>query len=491
MSDTQKSPHRMPLPQPGQVLELEVTGLNAEGQGVARTGQLVAFVDGALPGERVVARVVRIGGGRRYLLAEVVQTLQPAPTRVAPSCAVGAACGGCQVLSLAYPAQLEWKTGLVREAIRRIAGLAQVEVRPCLGAEAPLGYRNKAQFPVIAGYVRRGGRPRLQAGLYRRGTHEVVPVEACLLQRPLNNRIIAEAVRLANEHKVPGYNEDTGRGLLRHILARVSRDGRESMCVLVTADVMFPPGRRIAAALREAVPEVKTVVQNVNTRRTSVILGPRSIVLSGTGFIHDTLGGLRFRVSPSSFFQVNPEQAEVLYGVAAAMVAGARRAADVYCGVGTITLYLATRIDSLESIVGVEANPAAVRDAEANARANKLAKASFVCGDAAAVLRDMATSGYRPDTVILDPPRKGCDGLALDALVDVKPARIVYISCNPATLARDLGVLAAAGYRVDYVQPVDMFPQTTHVECCALVVREIRPQGQRGKTRGSTGRVQS
>jgi 23S rRNA (uracil1939-C5)-methyltransferase len=242
-------------------------------------------------------------------------------------------------------------------------------------------------------------------------------------------------------------------------------------------------GRRLAAALREAVPEVKTVVQNVNTRRTNVILGPRNIVLAGPGHITDRLGGLAFRVSATSFFQVNPEQAEVLYDVAARMAAGARRSADIYCGVGTITLYLASRIGTLEEITGVESNPDAVRDAAANARANAatagVEKAGFVCGDAATVLRDMASSGVPLDTVILDPPRKGCAPEVLKALIDMACERIIYISCNPATLARDLGHLAAGGYRVEEVQPVDMFPHTSHVESCTLLTRGA--EGGRGR----------
>ncbi len=491
---------------PGQVLELAIDDLGTEGQGIGRAGGAVVFVPGAVPGDRVQARVTR--PHRAFIEAELLAVLDPAPGRVTPACPVAAACGGCHLLALAYPAQLAWKTKAVRAALRRVGHLDGVPVHDCLGAERPLGYRNKAQFPVVAAYKvapggaervgpgagpgsdRRhaGGRRRdrhgsprrcqrgfraepLRAGLYRRGTHDVVPVEDCLLQHPVNNRILAAAVRLASELGVEAYDENTGRGLLRHILARVSSDGREAMAVLVTSGPVFPMGRRLAAALREAVPEVKTVVQNINTSHGSVILGPREVVLSGPGHITDHLGGLRFRVSASSFFQVNPAQAEVLYGVAARMAEGARRAADIYCGVGTITLFLARRLAGLEEIVGVESNPAAVRDAAANARENHVEKATFVAGDAAAVLHDMAQAGLPLDTVILDPPRKGCDPPVLEALKCLACRKIVYVSCNPATLARDLAVLAQGGYRVVEVQPVDMFPQTVHVECCTLLVR--------------------
>jgi len=468
----------MPFEEP---FEFSVTDLGTEGQGIGRWNGLVVFVSGALPGDRVLARVRRRRGAGSdrsarpsFLEAELVAVVKPSPDRVAAPCPQASACGGCDLLSLAYSAQLTWKTGLVRETLRRVGGLGDVRVRPCLGAGQPLGYRNKAQFPVSS----RPGRSRdgrgLVAGLYRRGTHDVVPVENCALQHPLNNRILSEIVRLASELRVTAYDENTGEGLLRHILVRVSNDGREAMAVLVTARPTFPMGRRLAAGLCQAVREVKTVVQNVNTRHTSVILGPRDIVLAGPGHIYDHLGGLRLRVSASSFLQVNPAQAEVLYGLVVGMAAGAQRVADVYCGVGTITLFLAKQLNGLEEIVGIEANPAAARDAAANARANGIGQATFVCGDASAVLKDMASARTPLDTVVLDPPRKGCEPGVLEALSRMTTCgRIIYVSCNPATLARDLGVLASSGYRVVEAQPVDMFPQTTHVETVALVERVV------------------
>jgi len=493
-----KTNPRSPGPRQGDILDVWITDLDAEGRGVGRLGArddsgsqggAVVFIPGALPGDRVKARVTRPRA--TFLEAELVGLVQPAPGRVAPVCPAAGTCGGCHLLALAYEDQLAWKTRTVREALHRVGHLSSVPIRPCLGAERPLGYRNKAQFPVAAvpsgaarsraarsGAARFETRPTLRAGLFRRGTHEIVPVEDCLLQHPVNNAILAAVVRLASEFGVPAYDEDTGQGLLRHILARVSSDGREAMAVLVTSRAAFPTGRRLAAALREAVPEVKTVVQNVNTRRTNVILGPRNIVLSGSGFIVDRLGGLRFRVSASSFFQVNPAQAEVLYGVVARMAEGARRAADVYCGVGTITLFLAKRLAGLDEIIGIEQNPAAARDAAANARANGIGNARFVCGDAGAVLEDMARAGVELDTVVLDPPRKGCEPGVLRALLQMECRRVVYASCNPATLARDLAVLTGAGgsdagrpFRVVEVQPVDMFPQTVHVEAVAELRR--------------------
>lgn len=484
------------LPNPGDTLDLTISDLDSEGRGVGRWSGVVVFVPGALPGDRIKAAVRRTrtktararSADRGFAEADLVSVEEAGPGRVTPPCPQAAACGGCQLLSLAYPAQLEWKTRVVWEALRRVGHLGSVDVKPCLGAPHPLGYRNKAQFPVVAAYRADRGRARprtpgrsgrfpgrrpvLVAGLYRRGTHEVVPVETCLLQHPVNNTVLAAATRLAAELGVEAHDEDTGRGLLRHILARVSSDGREAMAVLVTSRVAFPVGRRLAVALRRAVPQVKTVVQNVNTRRTNVILGPRNIVLDGPGFITDRLAGLAFRVSASSFFQVNPEQAEVLYGVAARMADGAHRAADVYCGVGTITLYLAKNLAGLDEIVGVESNPAAVRDAAANARANGVGNAAFVRGDAAAVLKDMAVEPEPPDTVVLDPPRKGCDPGVLEALATMGRKgcrRVIYVSCNPATLARDLAVLTGAGFEVTEVQPVDMFPQTTHVEAVAFL----------------------
>jgi 23S rRNA (uracil1939-C5)-methyltransferase len=470
----------------GDPFELTITNLGTEGQGIGRRDGLVVFVPGALPGDRVLARPERSRPGpprratpetapdapdqigkRRFLKAELVRVVSPSDDRVASPCDKSPICGGCDLLSLSYEAQLAWKTGVVREALRRVGGLGEVPVRHCLGATQPLAYRNKAQFPVKSGRDGRG----LAVGLYRRGTHDIVPVDNCVLQHPLNNRILSETARLARGLRIPAHNEDTGEGLLRHILARVSSDGREAMVVLVTAKLVFPPGRRLAAGIRQVVPEVKTVVQNVNSRRTNVILGGRDIVLSGSGYIHDCLGGVRLRVSSSAFLQVNPRQAEVLYALVAEWATGARRVADIYCGVGAITLFLAGRLTGLEEIVGVEANPAAVRDAAANARANGISSAVFVVGDASVVLRDMARAGAALDTIVLDPPRKGCEPAVLEALSRLACPRIIYVSCNPATLARDAGILASSGYRVVQAQPVDMFPQTTHVETVALIRR--------------------
>lgn len=516
-ADHPSGPPGSGLPKAGQLLDLSVRDLGSEGQGVARAGGVAVFVPGAVPGDTIRARVVR--ARKAFVEAELVEVLEPAPGRVSPACPAASACGGCDLLALSYEAQLAWKTKTVREALRRVGHLGDVPVADCLGAASPFGYRNKAQFPVVAVYrdgrtgsarpgqgrsgagpgghpgrgsrsVRRPAAARaqagLRAGLFRRGTHEVIPVESCLLQHPVNNAVLAAAARLASELRIPAFDEDTGEGLLRHILARVSSDGREAMAVLVTSQVTFPMGRRLAAALQKSVPQVKTVVQNVNTRHTNVILGPRDIVLSGPGHIVDHLGGLRFRVSASSFFQVNPAQAEVLYGVAARMVEGeaasaasgppvppARRVADVYCGVGTITLFLAKRLATLEEIVGIESNPAAVRDAAANARANHIEEAVFVCGDAAAVLRDMARAGVGLDTVVLDPPRKGCEPAVLEALARMAVRRLVYVSCNPATLARDLAVLTGGPrpFKLGKVQPVDMFPQTVHIETVVDLLR--------------------
>jgi len=468
-----------PAPGKGEPLTLEVDDLNAQGEGVGRVNGLVVFVPGALPGDVVRVRLgsrraPRAGGRgpagthpRSHAVAELLSVERPSRDRVKAPCAVAEDCGGCQLLALDYRAQLRWKTRVVSEALRRVGHLGGVPVRPCLGARNPLGYRNKAQFPVIAGY----GPAHLRAGLFRRGTHDVVPVESCALQRPVNNAVLEAAVRLASNLGVRPYDEDTREGLLRHILARVSSDGREAMAVFVTAQAAFPAGRRLAARLMEAVPAVKTVVQNVNTRRTNVILGSRNIVLAGPGHITDHVGGLRFRVSVSSFFQVNPEQAEALYAVVAEMVGGARRVADVYSGVGTITLYLATRVSGIDEVVGIESNPDAVHDAVANARDNHVDNVSFIHGDAARVLRDLATAGAGFDAVVLDPPRKGCEEEVLRALAKLRPARVIYVSCNPATLARDLAWLAGAGFRVGEVRPVDMFPETTHVEAVAMVER--------------------
>ena len=447
----------------GDKVELAVEGLGHSGEGVARLQGFTVFVPFALPGERVTAAIEEVK--KNYARARLKAIVEASPDRVDPLCPVFWRCGGCQLQHMAYHAQLAAKRQRVIDALARIGGLSGVPVRETIGMADPWHYRNKAQLPVGMA----GG--RLAGGFFAPGTHDIVPIDACLIQRAENNAAVKAALAAAVEAEIPAYDEQTGKGVLRHILCRVGTASGEVMVLLVTATAELPEGRRIVRHLREKIPNLASVQQNINPARTNVILGSRTRLLWGRETITERVCGLEFDVSAASFFQINTVQAEVLYGIVQeyAGLTGTETLADVYCGTGTIALCLAPRA---KEVIGIEEAEAAVRDARQNARRNGIANASFLAGDAAEVLPRLVEDGLRPDVVVLDPPRAGCARQVLDALAKVAPRRIVYVSCDPASLARDLAILSAAGFSVREAQPVDMFPQTSHVECVALIERK-------------------
>lgn len=450
---------------PGQVIELDVAGLGHAGEGVGRLAGFTLFVPGGLPGDRVRARVTEVK--KNYGRAELLDVLAPAPGRVVPPCQVYHECGGCQLQHLDYAAQLEVKRQQVAEALARIGKLSGVPVHPTLGMADPWRYRNKAQFPVgiAAG--------RLVAGPFAPGSHRIIDVEDCLIQHPVANRVLQEVKRLATRYRIPVYDETRHTGLLRHVLVRVSRRTGEAMAVLVTASPELPRDHELAGELMAAVPELVSLWQNVNPRRTNVVLGEENIHLAGRETLVDAIGDLLFHISPVSFYQVNPEQTEILYRKALeyAGLSGGETVIDVYCGIGTISLFLARRA---ARVYGIEVVPEAIADARANAALNGITSAEFLLGEAEVVMPRLYRQGVRPAVVVFDPPRKGCEQPVLEAAAAMGPARMVYVSCNPSTLARDLAVLQTFGYRTAEVQPVDMFPHTAHVECCARLVSENR-----------------
>jgi 23S rRNA (uracil1939-C5)-methyltransferase len=447
---------------PGQVITVPIHGLGHSGEGVGRYEGLTVFVPGGAPGDTLAAKVVEVK--KNYARAALVEVVTPSPDRVAPICPVVAECGGCQLQHIAYPAQLALKRQQVVDALERLGKLEGVTVHPTAGMAEPWGYRNKAQFPVGA----RSG--RVVAGFFAPGTHRIVDIERCDIQHPLGNQIMTAVKELAQRFGVPIYDERTHKGVLRHVLARVGRGTGEAMAVLVTNGPEFPAAQKIAKALMEQVPAVVSVVQNINPEQTNVVLGRKSKVLAGKEHIIDYIGDLEFAISPVSFFQVNPAQTEVLYGKALeyAQLTGSERVLDIYCGIGTISLFLARKA---REVIGVEVVPPAIEDARANAERNGIGNARFICGDAAEEMPRLAAEGTPADVIVVDPPRKGCDEPVLQAMADMGPERIVYVSCNPASLARDLAILQGLGYRTVEVQPVDMFPHTSHVECVSRLER--------------------
>ena len=373
-------------------------------------------------------------------------------------CPYSADCGGCELTHMPYSDQLAMKQATVTRLLKPFG-----RVEPIRGMAQPLYYRNKVH--AVFAEDRRG---ELVSGVYRQGTHSVVPVEHCLIEDQRAQAIIATVRVLARDFGYPAFDEDRGTGFLRHILVRTGI--REIMVTLVTATGAFPHKKAFLDSLLKRHPEITTVVQNLNNRRTSMVLGLRSQTLFGKGYIEDTLRGMTFRLSPASFFQVNSAQTEVLYTLAAEMaeLRGGETVLDAYCGVGTIGLSMASQC---ERLIGVELNPAAVRDARGNAERNGIGNARFYADDAGRFLRMCANEHAPVDVLLMDPPRSGSDPVFLDAVLRIRPDRIVYISCNPTTLARDLRTLTAGGYGMRRAVPVDMFPATEHVETIVLMTQ--------------------
>ena len=374
-------------------------------------------------------------------------------------CPYAADCGGCDYIHMPYREQLAMKQALVAKLLKPFGHVEQIR-----GMDDPLHYRNKVH--AVFANDRRG---RLIAGVYRQGTHRVVPVTNCLIEDTRASAIIATVSDLAQRFGIPAYDEDRHTGFLRHALVRAGKT--EIMLVLVTAQPSFPGKGAFMKALLTAHPQITTVVQNLNNRDTSMVLGARDHTLFGKGTIEDTLCGKVFRLSPQSFYQVNSAQTEVLYKLAGEMAAltGTETLLDAYCGVGAIGLTMA---DRCKRLIGVELNPDAVRDAQGNARRNSVTNATFYADDAGRFMRRCSREGYTADVVVMDPPRSGSDPVFLDSLALLAPKRVVYISCEPTTLARDVTYLCARGYRMQRAVPVDMFPATEHVETAVCLVRK-------------------
>lgn len=367
-------------------------------------------------------------------------------------------CGGCQLQNMSYEEQLSFKQ--VR-CIRELGQFCHVE--EIIGMEKPLHYRNKVQ----AAFRNVGG--KVISGVYQSASHKVVPVDKCFLEDEQADEIIVYIRNLLPSFRLGAYNEDTGRGFLRHVLVRRGFSSGQIMVVLVTGSELFPKKRDFLNRLLSAFPQITTVVQSVNNARTSLVLGKKEIVLFGNGYIEDTLCSCRFRISPSSFYQINPVQTEVLYKTAIdfACLRKGDSVLDAYCGTGTIGI-AAAKAKEIQ-LTGVELNESAVGDAVFNARLNGIKNAEFFCADAGRFMLDLAVQNAKPDVVFMDPPRAGSDMNFLRSLVETAPERVVYVSCNVETLARDLRFLCKNGYRVKKIQPVDMFPHTNHVECVAML----------------------
>ncbi|MBP3966263.1 23S rRNA (uracil(1939)-C(5))-methyltransferase RlmD [Paenibacillus lignilyticus] len=474
---------------------VDIVGLTHEGEGVGRADGFTLFIQGALPGERVRAKVLKVK--KTYGYAKLQELLVKSADRVDAPCPIYKQCGGCQLQHLSYEGQLAWKRQHVVDNLERIGKLrvagadgaseglvggeaAAVIVHPTVGMDEPWRYRNKASVPMGMAAVAMGGdgdglfsEERLIGGFYTRGSHRIIDMDECMIQHSHNDDIVARVKAIGRELGISAYNEETGRGLLRHVMTRVGFVSGEAMIVLITNGGHIPQVDSWIKMIREAVPNVKSIVQNVNKRDTNVIFGDETRVLWGSEVIYDELDGIRFAISARSFYQVNPVQTVELYrkAVEYAALTGKERVIDAYCGIGTISLFLARQAGH---VYGVEIVPEAIADAERNAKLNGIENASFEAGPAEVVIPRWRKEGIVPDVIVVDPPRKGCDEALLETILAMRPERVVYVSCNPSTLARDLRVLEDGGYRTVEVQPVDMFPHTVHVESVALLVRESK-----------------
>ena len=446
----------------GKAISNEELGMRNEDENqflIPNSKFLIVFVEGALPGEEV--RVEIETRKKNYAVGRLVEVVKNSSERVEPFCPLYKNCGGCQLQHLSYPAQLKWKRQQVVDAIERIGKLGGVEIFETLGMENPLRYRNKMQFPV--------GK-NLQIGCYARGSHKIIDTNSCQIQNAGNDKILAAVRNVAKKFNLQPYDEDTHRGFLRHVMGRVGCDG-ELMIVLVTAAKNFPNEKNFVRALRNELPEVTSIQQNVQTFHNNVILGRDTKILFGKPTIHDKIGGLKFNISARSFFQVNTAQAEVLYKTALdfADMEGGEIVVDAYCGTGTFALLFARQA---HRVYGTEIVSSAIADAKRNARENNIRNVEFFVGDAVKVLPRLAESLHFPDVIVTDPPRAGCDKKVLETFAAMETDKIIYVSCNPATLARDLKILDELGYRTKKIQPVDMFPFTSHVEVVAQIVKK-------------------
>ena len=450
------------------LFEAEITAMTAEGSGICRADGMAVFVPGTAVGDRCVVRVVKVL--KKYAFGRLEELLTTSPDRTTPDCPIAGPCGGCVYRHITYEAELKIKTQRVRDALERIGGFENIPMEPILGAPSRTRYRNKCQLPI--GLSKNG---EMQMGFYAVNSHRIIDTHTCLLQPEVFDRA-AEAFRAWQ--KLSGesiYDEAAHSGVLRHLYMRCGEKSGEVLVCIVANGAKLHGEDLLVKMLREAVPEITGIVLNINRERTNVVLGRELRTLWGKPTIRDTLCRLEFEISPHAFYQVNRTQAEALYNKAAeyAGLTGAETLLDLYCGTGTIGLSMASRAKKL---IGSEIIPSAVENARKNAAHNHVTNAEFLCGDAKDAARILYERGERPDVIVIDPPRKGCDAAVITTIAAMRPMRVVYVSCDPATLARDLKQFTAEDYNIEAVTPVDMFPCTAHVETVVLLSHK-KPDG--------------
>ncbi|BDU80824.1 23S rRNA (uracil-5-)-methyltransferase RumA [Clostridium perfringens A] len=438
-----------------------------EGEGIAKIdNKYPIFIEGALKGEKVKVRIVKVN--KNFAYGKLMEVLEASEERVNPPCAIYKRCGGCKLQHASYKAQLDFKWDRVKDCVSKIGKLDPSIVKYPLGMENPWRYRNKVQLPIglINGEVK--------IGFFAPRSHDIIDMESCLIQDEIGDKVVKLTREWIEKFNIRPYNVDgeyDEKGIVRHIMIRRGFTTNEVMVVLVTNGEKLPHKEEFVDLMVKNIPGIKSVIQNINSKKTNVILGLESKTLWGEDTISDYIGDFRFNISPLSFFQVNPTQTEVLYGKALeyANLTGNEEVFDAYCGTGTITLFLSQKA---KKVYGVEIIPQAIDNAWINAKENKVENVEFFVGESEVVIPDLINKGVKADVVVVDPPRKGCDKKLLDSITNIDAKKIVYVSCDPSTLGRDLQVLEENGYKTLEVQPVDMFPNTSHVETVALIRRK-------------------
>ncbi|CEH32747.1 23S rRNA (uracil(1939)-C(5))-methyltransferase RlmD [Romboutsia lituseburensis] len=443
---------------------VDIVDIGQGGVGIGKHNGFTVFVEGGLIEDKVKVKINK--SKKNYAVGDIVEIIEKSPFRIDRVCSDNLKdCGGCQIQELEYQKQLDIKTNEVKQVISRIGKLEDVTIHETLGMDKPLRYRNKAQFPI----QKSGNTPVI--GFYKKKSHDIIPMDKCVIQHDINDKIVKIIKTYINAYNVSVYDEKTHTGVLRHLVTKIGFTTKEVMVVLVANGKKLPYLSELASVLKDNVPGFKTLVVNENREKTNVILGKENRVVYGEGKINDYIGDLVFEISPLSFFQVNPIQTEVLYNKALeyADLQENDTVFDIYCGIGTISLFLAQKA---KKVYGIEIVADAIKDAKINAQINNLDNVEFYVGKAEEVVPKMYGEGKTANVVVVDPPRKGCDEKVLDTIVSMSPDKVVYVSCNPSTLARDLAYLDERGYKCVEIQPVDMFPHTMHVESVAKLIKK-------------------
>ena len=454
----------------GELYDIKATDISTSGDGIGKVNGFTVFVKGLLPEESAKVKITEVR--KRFAFGEVVSINEKSPYRTEPFCSCFDMCGGCSLQHMTYEGQLKFKTKRIKDVLERIGKFENPVVLDTIGMENPYHYRNKMQYHVSE------ENGKCVFGFYSEKSHRVVPCENCYVGSEENSKILNAVKKYIDEFKISIYDRKTHSGAIRHVVIRNAKATGEIMVCIVVNDNKLPKKDKLVSYLKE-IDGVKSIVLNVNEKKTNVIMGEKSFVLYGRGYITDYIGDIRFDISPLSFYQVNPVQTNVLYSKALELagLTGSENVLDIYCGIGTISLFLAQKA---KKVIGIEIVPEAVNDAKHNAEINGITNAEFIVGSAEDIIPEVYEKGYMPDVVVVDPPRKGCDEKVLETIIKMKPEKVVYVSCEPSTFARDLKMLCENGYIAGEVQGVDQFCHGTHVESVIMMTycgKEAKNEG--------------